>query len=141
MNSRNPTSLFKRLLDLTGGYYILLVVALAHFATYIFTIPVSLFITVVAEFTVEDFSRLWYVAIIGMVLALGILLVYVFLSNRQVFLQLQNLVKGDATSSNEELESRAWKQISSLPWLYARVATLLTLLVPSFRCCCMKRWS
>jgi hypothetical protein len=129
MNSRNPTSWFKRLLDLTGGYYILLIVALAQFSTYIFTIPVSLFIAVSAEFSLEDFSRLWSVTMIGMTLALGILLVHIFLSTRQAFIQLQILVKGNTTSGNEEQESRAWAQISSLPWLYARVATLLSILV------------
>jgi GAF domain-containing protein/HAMP domain-containing protein len=129
MNSRNPTSWLKRLLDLTGGYYILIVVALAQFSTYIFTIPVSLFIAVSAEFTMEDFSRLWLVTMTGMLLALGILLVHVFLSNRQAHIRLQDILKGKTVSTNEELESMAWKQISSLPWLYARVATLLSILV------------
>ena len=129
MNSRNPTTWLKRLLDLTGGYYILVIVALAQFSTYIFTIPVSLFIAVSAEFSPEDFGRLWFVTMIGMILALGILLVHVFLSTRQAFIQLQTLVKGNTTSASEERESRAWAQISSLPWLYARVATLLSLLV------------
>ncbi len=129
MNSRNPISWSKRLLERTGGYYILISVAIAQLATYLFTIPVSLFIAVNAEFTSENFSQLWLVTLVGMLLSLVILLTIVYLLNRQAFTQLQRLTKGDAGSISEERESRSWKQISSLPWVYARVATMLTALV------------
>jgi GAF domain-containing protein/HAMP domain-containing protein len=129
MNSRNPSSILKKLLDITGGYYILITVSLAQFATYIFTIPVSFLIAVSAEFTLQDFKQLWFVTLAGMLISLGILLGIVYLFARQAFLQLENHKKGISSGTDEEKNTRAWKQISSLPWFYARIATLLSLSV------------
>lgn len=129
MNPSNPNRFFKRLLDLTGGYFLLLAVALAQLSTYIFTIPISLFVAVNAEFTLDHFRQLWAVALIGMILTLGILLTYIYLTNRQAFSLLQDHRRGDASPYNEERELAAWKQTSSMPWQYARSAMPLTFLV------------
>lgn len=129
MNFINPTLWFKRLLNLTGGSFLLVTVTLAHLATYIFAIPVSVLVAINAEFTFEHFRQLWQVAAIGMTLALGILLTYTYFTNRQSISLLQKRVKSGAPSRDEQEEAAAWKQISSLPWQYARSATALTFLV------------
>ncbi|MFZ5857572.1 MAG: GAF domain-containing protein [Chloroflexota bacterium] len=129
MNPLNPILWFKRLLDQTGGYFLLLVVTLAQLAAYLFTVPISLFVAVNAEFTLEHFRQLWGVALLGMILTLGILLVYIYYSNRQAFSLLQDYKKGSASPFNEERELAAWKQISSLPWQYARSSVPIMLLV------------
>jgi GAF domain-containing protein/HAMP domain-containing protein len=121
--------MFERLLNKTGGYFILVVVALAQFATYIFTIPVSLFIRLNAEFTNEQFSQLWLVTIVFMVLALVTLLTYTFLSNRQAIVRLQDFHADKVRSGETTQEKDAWLQICSLPWRFARSAIFITLLV------------
>jgi GAF domain-containing protein/HAMP domain-containing protein len=129
MNIKSTTSLFKRLLSRTGGYFILIVVTLAQIATYLFTVPVSLFIRLNAEFKNEDFTQLWIATIISMLLALASLLVYTFLSNRQAFSRLQDAIKVTPLPVNATQEMQAWKQISALPWQYARSSMLITILI------------
>lgn len=129
MNTNSITALLNWLLHKTGGYFILLVVAILQIATYLFTIPVSLFIRLNAEFTDEHFSQLWVVAIISMLVALGTLLVYIYFTNRQAITRLHEAVKGTPLPANTAHEQRAWIQISALPWLYARSGTLIIILI------------
>ena len=129
MNIKSTTSLFEWLLRKTGGYFLLVIAGIAQIGTYLFTIPVSLYIRLNAGFTNEQFGQLWSTAMISMSLALGILLAYTYFSNRQAFIRLQAVVKGTSLPENHADEQQAWRQLSALPWRYARSAFLITLLI------------
>lgn len=129
MDSTILTSWSKGLLKRSGGYFILIAAALAQAAAYLVTIPVSLFVWTNAEFNMGQFRQLWSVTAAGMVLSLPILSAYLFLTSRQAFSRLQDHAKDRANSGGEQDEAAAWKQISSLPWRFAKAAALLALLV------------
>ncbi len=123
------TDLYSWLFKKTGGHFILIVVAIAQFATFIFTIPVSFLIRLNAEFTNEEFLRLWGITIPCMLASLLLLLVHIYLTNQQTFRRLQAVKKGAPLPESAGQEREAWIQVSSLPWNYARRGTLFTLLI------------
>jgi GAF domain-containing protein/HAMP domain-containing protein len=123
------TKIIQWLFDHTGGFFILLVVTVAQFSTYLVTIPISLLIRLNAEFTDEQFYQLWNVAILFMILSLAVLLALTFLINRKAIERLQDLKMGHIRRVDTKLDQEAWIQISFLPWRYARSSFLVTLLV------------
>jgi GAF domain-containing protein/HAMP domain-containing protein len=129
MNTNSTTALLNWMLRKTGGYFILLVVAISQIATYLFAIPVSLFIRLNAEFTDEQFSQLWSVTLISMLVALGTLLAYIYFTNRQAITRLHEAVKRTPLPAHTSQEQQAWTQVSALPWLYARSGTLITIII------------
>lgn len=118
------------LLARTGGWYPILVVALAQLATS----PLGILLAAIPSRTNADLSTeqtLGTAVVAGVALLIRnfILLVGVYLSNRDACRRLSNWRRDIPLEPGTREEERAWGQITSLSWRYIVVAYALLILM------------
>lgn len=111
------------LLKWTGGYYLIVVLALAQ----IIVTPLGILLAALvlfynADMTSDQLRNLAFFTASIMLARNVVLLSGAHLNNRQAVSRLARWKKGEHLESGSEEESRAWRQITTLSWRYIAVA-------------------
>ena len=117
-----------QLLSRTGGWYIIIVIAVAQLIALLGAIPGILSINVNAEFDQRQLQIFSWVVPLSIILSNIILLGISWLMTSTARKRLKDWAEGSSISSPEE-EYRAWREITSLTWRYGIVAGLVIVVV------------
>lgn len=118
-----------RVLNWSGGYYLVLSIIAAQMGSTLVAIPIMLIAQINAEFSYAEFNQLsqftGWLAMTGN-LALWVLTYFI---NKQAFHGLQQHKKGAPLPGGSAEELKAWKQVSTWTWKYAITASFTNLVV------------
>jgi GAF domain-containing protein/HAMP domain-containing protein len=119
----SPTTFLNRLLQRTGGYYIIAVLAMAQLIVTPLGIGLAALILFLnAEFPAPDLMKLALFTGALMLIRNVILLVGAHFSNRPLVSRLGNWKHGQELTTGSTEEQAAWKQVNLLSWRYIAVA-------------------
>lgn len=117
----------KRVLQWSGGFYLLLATLVAQLGGVIIAFPTMYIAQINAEFSIADFDRLTSFSGFLSLLSGIFTLLSLYPLNKEAFHNLQQYRKGSPQPDENQLA--AWQQVSAWTWKYAIVASLLNLLI------------
>lgn len=121
--SRSSTSFLRRLLEKVGGYYIVIVLALAQLiVSPLGILLAAVILTFNAGFSTPQVVKLAFFTGSVMVIRNLILLIGAHFFHITVIRRLSKWKHGETLSSGTVEESRSWNQITKLSWRYIAVA-------------------
>jgi GAF domain-containing protein/HAMP domain-containing protein len=127
-------SFFESLLQRAGGYYPIVVAALAQvFATPLGLALSGLILLFNAEFTISEVAKVWLFDIVIIFIRNAFLLASFYYSNRSMVNRLKEWKqKGKYIEANPKEERKAWRQVTNFAWRYVEIAftTLMAVIVP-----------
>jgi len=133
MNSpRDISSFAKRLIARTGGFYIVVVLALAQlFTTCVGVLVAIISVQINAGFAPDQINHIAVFAGAATLIRNIALLLGAYISQPAAVNRLNKWARNEPFDSGSSEESRAWRQIVSLPWRYIVVSfiTLAALVV------------
>ena len=112
-----------------GGFYLIFAVALAQMASNLVSIPIAYIAQINAELTADQVSQINQMTLILTVIGNVIIWAITYLRNRAAFKRLQQWAKGQTLVSGSQDEVRAWKQITTVAWNYALVASVTAIVL------------
>jgi GAF domain-containing protein/HAMP domain-containing protein len=130
MNSTSKSQgLFRDLLQRTGGWYILIVIALAQLLSFPAAALGVVVIQVNAEFTAEQLRSTAVVTISLLILGNLVLLAISYFFSRDAFSRLNKLVNHSTLQAGTQEELNAWQQISNIAWRYGESTIFVSALI------------
>jgi GAF domain-containing protein/HAMP domain-containing protein len=125
----NRQSLLTRLLKTTGRFYIPLIIAIAQLPFFPGA-ALGIFITQInAGSTSEQLASSGLVTAGAILVSYAIIIFCVFLLTTSATARLDKWAKTDHLDYDTDDERTAWKQITSLPWIYAILAGVVVVLI------------
>jgi GAF domain-containing protein/HAMP domain-containing protein len=125
----NRQSLLTRLLKKTGRFYIPLIIAIAQLPFFPGA-ALGIFITQInAGQTSEQLASSGLVTAGAILVSYAIIILCVFLLTSSATARLDKWAKTDHLDYDTYDERTAWKQITSLPWIYAILAGVIVVLI------------
>ena len=113
-----------RLLKRSGGKYLLLATLATQALTNLLIIPMAGAVQFNAELSAGQFSASLWMTFLLVSISNAVLLLAVFLTNRNAFRRLEQWMRQKALSKDTPEEFNAWREITALPWRYSLAAVL-----------------
>ena len=113
-----------RLLKRSGGKYLLLAILATQALTNLLIIPMAGAVQFNAELSAGQFSASLWMTFLLVSISNAVLLLAVFLTNRNAFRRLEQWMRQKALSKDTPEEFNAWREITALPWRYSLAAVL-----------------
>ena len=130
MNNTNKSQgFFQNLLHRTGGWYIIIVIALAQLLSFPAAVLGAIVIQVNAQFTAEQLRAVEIVTFILLVVGNLILLAISFLITHDAFSRLNKRSKQRTLPVGTTEELNAWRQITNVAWWYGGAALVVAALI------------
>ena len=123
LHSIRSTFLY-RLLKRSGGKYLLLATLATQALTNLLIIPMAGAVQFNAELSAGQFSASLWMTFLLVSISNAVLLLAVFLMNRNAFRRLEKWMRQKALSKDTPEEFNAWREITALPWRYSLAAVL-----------------
>ncbi len=112
-----------------GGFYLIFAVALAQMASNLVSIPIASITQINAELTPDQSARINQMTLALTILGNVVIWAATYIRNRAAFKRLQQWAKGQTLVSGSQDEVRAWKQITTVAWNYALVASVTAIVL------------
>jgi GAF domain-containing protein/HAMP domain-containing protein len=130
MNSTTKSQgFFRSLLQRTGGWYIIIVIALAQLLSFPAAALGAVVIQTNAEFTAEQLRSAAVVTIILLVFGNLVLLAISYFFSREAFSRLNKRVVHQTLPVGTSEELKAWRQITNISWRYGEAAIVVSALI------------
>ncbi len=120
----SPT-FWERMLRRTGGWYLVVTVAIAQILATLGVIAASYSIQVNAEFTRQQLAQATSFILVILIAGNVILLLGTLLFHREARQRLTQWARGEDLPTGTRDELIAWRQVTSLAWRYGMVALLV----------------
>jgi GAF domain-containing protein len=125
-NSYNVSGLFRKLLQRTGGWYILTVIALAQLLSFPAAALGAVVIQTNARFSPEQLSAALKLEVVLLVIGFILVLMAAHLLTRSAHSRLKKRFGHQTLPMGTPEELKAWRQISQISWRYGAVVLLVS---------------
>jgi GAF domain-containing protein/HAMP domain-containing protein len=128
-NTDKSQGFFNNLLQRTGGWYILIVIALAQLLSFPAAILGAAVVQVNANFNLEQIRAAIIFEIVLLVIGYFLLLATSFFFSRNAFTRLNKQAEHQALTVDSSEELNAWRQITNISWRYGAAVIAVSALL------------